>query len=1085
MKRQEQPEDMKSCPSDAAWSDVAAGHAEPEKSLRLLEHASGCSRCARVLADYVRAFSGEATKEEDAMLESLTTTEDRWQKQMAVRLAAAAHRRRYWSSPWWAAAAALIIAVAGAAWWIQLRSRNAPLELLARAYSKRRNVELRIGSANFSSWSGERGPSPDRPAELSEAQAAIQRHLDAGAASDPYWLHARGRAALLEWQYEPAIRTLRLALDLEGSAQPHQKAEILTDLATAYFERAVALDRAIDYSLAADLLGQALQSDGSFAPVFYNRAIVYEKEFLYPNAVSDWKRYLELDPRGAWADDARRRLAEIDKKLQSSFAGENATADLVESRLRRSMESGLIAPDAKALADRLVRENDDHWLADALTVSGGRAVETLGAMTVSHMATRMDRFPAELQNLDALSLEAGTPAPLRVWLDFERLFRVTHSPRVGECIGGLDVLVATCRRDRYFWFLTQILLERSTCEAANDDLAASERSDLEAASIAHEHALPVAELRALGFLSIRLTNQGRYREAAAMQHDALALYWSRPYPVPRAQEIYNNMDWVNEGLGRLFSAKAAAQAAAELAHQSGVPIHEAVNRARWAGYAERVGLREEAYEQYNRSRTLFDSLQDNDSTRQYRAFAEAFVAEATARPEALGRFESAVLRSADLIVSVPYLRTMAILAERNGDLRQATARLLEAVRRMTPEKASQTAPGETKRWRLELQRTFRELVWSELQQGDVTDAYSHWQQLLADDGALKGYRPDKGAMSTAGIPATLVTFARLKDKYGMWVRTSGALEFHWVEGSAPDIDVLARSFSALCAQPYSNWSSMRVKGDQLRSRLLDRAILVASEAAPLLIQPDGELARLPWAALPMLSGLSMGEHFMIAVAPLPFPESSPPRLGDLTIGRALFIGATVIDPSFAADFPPLPGIAEEIVAAREAFPNSDSLEGARAIVANINLLTENAGVLHFAGHAVVKSGGPRLLVAPDSSSVDADEMGGLWNLRNTTMQRLGLAVLSACSTARYEEDESPEPQDLAGILLVGGVRQVLAAHWNVDSAAASRLMQTFYRGLAKSRIPVEALRDAVREVRRQSGWENPYFWAAFSLFVQQ
>jgi CHAT domain-containing protein len=70
-------------------------------------------------------------------------------------------------------------------------------------------------------------------------------------------------------------------------------------------------------------------------------------------------------------------------------------------------------------------------------------------------------------------------------------------------------------------------------------------------------------------------------------------------------------------------------------------------------------------------------------------------------------------------------------------------------------------------------------------------------------------------------------------------------------------------------------------------------------------------------------------------------------------------------------------------------------------------------------------------------------------------------------------------------LLVEGAQEVLAANWNADSAAASYLMQSFYRGLEQSRLPIEALRAAVRQTRRQPEWENPYYWAMFSLFVQR
>ncbi len=141
---------------------------------------------------------------------------------------------------------------------------------------------------------------------------------------------------MLDWSYADAIRSLSLALDLDASANARVKAGILVDLATAYFERAEAENRAIDYSMAADKLGQAIQYDGALTEAFFNRALVYEKIPLYPAAVADWKRYLALDPRGAWADEARQRLARLEAKIKAANPDGGRLSDLVEVPIRTS-----------------------------------------------------------------------------------------------------------------------------------------------------------------------------------------------------------------------------------------------------------------------------------------------------------------------------------------------------------------------------------------------------------------------------------------------------------------------------------------------------------------------------------------------------------------------------------------------------------------------------------------------------------------------------------------------------------------------------------------------------------------------------
>ena len=164
----------------------------------------------------------------------------------------------------------------------------------------------------------------------------------------------KGQGGLLDWSYDDAIQSLTLAFDLNASAGARVKARMLADLATAYFERAEAEHRAIDYSMAAERLGQAIQYDGAFAEAYFNRALVYEKIPLYPAAVADWKRYLSLDSHGAWAKEARERLAELERKMKAASPDGGRLDDLAEVQLEQAMTAGL----ASGSLNELGRENE-------------------------------------------------------------------------------------------------------------------------------------------------------------------------------------------------------------------------------------------------------------------------------------------------------------------------------------------------------------------------------------------------------------------------------------------------------------------------------------------------------------------------------------------------------------------------------------------------------------------------------------------------------------------------------------------------------------------------------------------------------
>jgi CHAT domain-containing protein len=595
---------------------------------------------------------------------------------------------------------------------------------------------------------------------------------------------------------------------------------------------------------------------------------------------------------------------------------------------------------------------------------------------------------------------------------------------------------------------------------------------LEAARL---HEFPIARLRAAGFLTGFLATAGQYRDAAQLQYESLEFFWSRPLPYARGQELYHDMVPANEGLGRFHAAKAAAEAAAQMAQRSGVAMNEAVNRARWAGFAARLGLNAEAAEQYAIAERLFDRMADTSAVQGYRAFAEAFAAESGDRA-ALTRFEPMVKASSNPFVLVAYLHTTATLAEGAAQKADARRRLSEAIGIVEKNAGASRGTLEVLEWRDQLQSCYRDLTQSYLHEKDVAAAYRTWQNFLRADATLQGFRA--AAIGAEGAPVTVVTLAKLGNRYGVWVNAGDSVRFAWANRDAQSIDRLARGFAALCADRRTSWESAQTAARPLRTELLDFALDGMPRDTVVLIQPDGELARIPWSAIALSDGEPLGERYSIAVLPTPVVDSGPVRIPALQIRHALIVGATLFDPGRRSQYRPLPGLDDEIAAVRNAFPSADLLTDAAATSTNISRALGHADALHFAGHAVLTGGRVHLLVAPDESSAS-----GLWRPSGGERQ-LSLAVLSACSTGRYRDAEDPKPEDLASALLLQGTRQVIASLWDADSAAASFFMQSFYRNLRLHGSPAQAVREAMSETRRHPAWSSPYYWASFSLFVR-
>ena len=459
----------------------------------------------------------------------------------------------------------------GTGLWYLERAHGPPLGELAKAYSSSRTIDLRIPGAAHAPLTVERSRAVHRSPQLLESEAAIERRL-LSHPDDWTWLHARGRAQLLEWQYDESIRSLRSAMDLSGANSGSRYAEMLVDLATAYYERAQAGERPIDYSSAIEYLSKAIQLYPSLPVAYFNRAIVFEKKFDYFHAIEDWKRYLALDPHGTWSEEARARLAELEHKMGASRRDDpNRLNDLTEYRLETAMRSGMADLEAgSALARQMSLENRDNWLVDALAVRSQPAVGVLGAMVESRSALRISQFPAESGRLAKLRT-ASLPPPLRVWAAFEILFRATHSPAVAFEPAGLASVVELAQAHGYWWLLGQVLLERSSSRMVQARWQDASAIHTLVRQMAGQHRFPLLEMRAAGFLDIQFAQTGRYREAAQIENQELMHFWKRPIPWLRAEVYYAGAAWHEEALGRLHAAMFSAGAAASTAALAAAP----------------------------------------------------------------------------------------------------------------------------------------------------------------------------------------------------------------------------------------------------------------------------------------------------------------------------------------------------------------------------------------------------------------------------------------------------------------------------------------------------------------------------------
>lgn len=306
---------------------------------------------------------------------------------------------------------------------------------------------------------------------------------------------------------------------------------------------------------------------------------------------------------------------------------------------------------------------------------------------------------------------------------------------------------------------------------------------------------------------------------------------------------------------------------------------------------------------------------------------------------------------------------------------------------------------------------------------------------------------------------------------------------------------------------------------QLSEALLQPVATLSSYKRVVII-PDGDLASVPFAALPT-PGLpqrqgargpersaSFGADHEVLVAPSASAlhllrrrgaKRAPPPSPLLAVGDAVF-EATISSASVAAGkrepgsaSTPLP--LRRLPFARRELASIAALFGHRAGAPLLGFEASKEGVLaqrladfqviHFATHGLYDPEFP-LLSAIVLSTVEANGAARDGFLRAYELRRLALradlVVVSACQSARGKKLRGEGVVGLASSLLSAGAQQVLVSLWEVDDEATATLMEEFYRATVRDGLSAaSALRRAQEAIASRPFWKSPYYWAGFVL----
>jgi CHAT domain-containing protein len=142
-------------------------------------------------------------------------------------------------------------------------------------------------------------------------------------------------------------------------------------------------------------------------------------------------------------------------------------------------------------------------------------------------------------------------------------------------------------------------------------------------------------------------------------------------------------------------------------------------------------------------------------------------------------------------------------------------------------------------------------------------------------------------------------------------------------------------------------------------------------------------------------------------------------------------------------------------------------------------------IVHFATHGLINNQHPELSGIVLSL---VDEQGrpqnGFLRLYEIYNLKLGadLVVLSACQTAMGKEIKGEGLVGLTRGFMYAGAPRVVASLWQIDDRATAELMKRFYQGmLGEGLRPAAALRAAQVSMWKDTRWQAPHYWAAFTF----
>ena len=1030
-------------------------------------------------------------------------------------------RRHRYRATAGAATAALI---AGAA--VMFFIARQPLWRLSRAVGAERRVEGRIVGlrwGRFDRGAATRGAAGDQ--RLVTAAWAVLTSVDGDTDADSRRVSAVVR--LLLGEDDRAARSLD---ELLGESP--RDARVSSDAAVAHLSAAEKHDRPVELAAALASVDRALRIEPRMPEALFNRALVLERLGVSRHAANAWRRFLEVEPSGQWADEARSRLRNFDavtlaesyKRLapaveKAALAGPpervralidgyrqeartTAEADLgrwaKEELSGHSAEASRVLAVCRAVGEALQGLNSDEFLAASVAAIDGADSSQRALLLRAHSA--YDRGRSLLSGQKASEAEPVLDSAMR---DFE----AANSPQHWAAVYFRAIALAAMHRPDDSYEILQTLAQtlpaarfRSLDAQIHWDLGLAEvmRGNWTPAARAYQHSADgfasLGETGNLGFVESLLAEVSDYlgdRETAWRRRVAAFPLLTRAGRGNRLQVAIGSAARAELRAG--FTAAALPLfdlEIAETAFASGAELRVASAYARRAMLYAASGDPRAAEADLVAARASAAKIPDV-GTRSFvdgtAAMAEAILIR-SARPRdslamldrAAGMYAAANQRIAIPRIQLERARAFRALGDENGAIEAYRQGIdeLERQRRTVADLDQRVGvfnAGED----LFVDATAL-LVRQKKYEEALQIAERARARTLVESTALRAAETQRAPISLAELRSALsergavVEYAITPERLVIFAITRDRFDVSTVDIREADLrGAVNRLVKTIRGRaPMAEVEAAATRAYDVLIRPVESSL---RDADTIVFVPARFLQVVPFATL------RSGERFVIqdhAVVVSPSARTfdvlrqahpEPAKRDALVFGN----------PSTNGAFEALYESEREARNTAAAYPRAELAVGASATRSTFFALFGESAAVHFAGHAEMDPARGATAALAFSGPAGPDFVAA-HEIARTRPAATRLVVLAACDTFVGEREHFEGTPTLAHAFLSAGVPSVVGTLWPVGDAASRQLFGGFHSSYSKGIDSAESLRRAQLTLLGSSdgALRHPASWCA-------